>query len=81
MDGTPVAIGSGSENEKGEANMAHEFPQLAFTQWLSTALSRIVRAIEHDPNQQNYLSRAVDFADLERRQRSMRRDHALHTFW
>jgi len=31
--------------------MAHEFPQLAFTQWLSMAVSRLARALRHDDTQ------------------------------
>jgi hypothetical protein len=61
--------------------MANEFPQLAFTQWLATAASRIARAIRHDDDQEYFLSRAVDLGDLERRQRTIQRGRALHTFW
>ena len=49
--------------------MASEFPQLAFTQWLSNVVARLMR----DDSQEEFLSHSVDFADLERRQRAMLR--------
>jgi len=61
--------------------MASEFPQLAFTQWLSKTASRIAQAIRHDEAQQAFLTRSVDFADFERRQRALQIGHAGPRFW
>jgi len=49
--------------------MTSEFPQLAFNQWLSSAVSRLERAIlpELKGGEDAFLARAVDPADLKRR--------------
>ena len=56
--------------------MASEFPQLAFTQWLSNLVSSLTR----DDSREYYLSHSVDHADFERRQRAMLRYHS-HASW
>ena len=63
--------------------MTSEFPQLAFNQWLSSAVSRLERAIlpELKGGEDAFLARAVDPADLKRRQRFLQRSQALHTSW
>jgi len=60
--------------------MPSEFPQLAFTQWLSNAISRLGRVIlpELAGGEEAFLSDAVDFADLKRRQQWLRRGQPLH---
>lgn len=61
--------------------MASEFPQLAFQQWLARAARRVVLAIERDDAHEAFFSRAVDLADLERRQRVVERGEPIHAYW
>jgi len=60
--------------------MPSEFTQLAFAQWLSNAVSRLGRVILPDlrGGEEAFLSDAVDFADLKRRQLWLRRGQPLH---
>jgi phage portal protein BeeE len=54
--------------------MEADFPQLAFNQWLTRRLQTLISALTPESAEEAYLGRAVDLADLERRQRALRYD-------
>ena len=58
--------------------MDSTFPQLAFNDWLSRRLRNVVAALTHDDTEEVFLSRSVDFADLERRQHTLRHANNFH---
>ena len=61
--------------------MSNESPQLAFIEWLSSALEGLCEAIRRDDAHEAFFSRATDLADLERRQRAVFAGRPMNLFW
>ena len=61
--------------------MSNESPQLAFIEWLSSALEGLCEAIRRDDAHEAFFSRATDLADLERRQRAVFAGRPMNFFW
>jgi hypothetical protein len=59
----------------------HTLPQIAFHEWLSRRVERLLAMARDDEARDRFLARAVDHADLERRIRAWRQPVPARHFW